>query len=69
MASDVFCFLFKKKVIFADIRARLLSSGCGGVKRMVYWDTMQDKGKNRNTLSPLSELMHSFFMDFILTDF
>lgn len=36
MASAVFCFLFEKKVIFADIRARLLSSGCGGVKRMVY---------------------------------
>lgn len=39
-----FAFFFKK-VIFADIRTWLLSSGCGEIKRMVYWDMMQDKGK------------------------
>lgn len=39
----MFLAFFFKKVIFADIR--FLSSGCGEIKRMVYWDMMQDKGK------------------------
>lgn len=68
-----FAFFFKK-VIFADIRTWLLSSGRGGMKRMVYWDMMQDKGKigKYYFVTHFPPLMNwcicFFFVDFISMD-